>query len=209
MLTCCYAHIDRQWSEQELAEKLLLLPQNMRAEASKKRVWTDKQLYIAGKLLLAKLLQQFGIHFSLGDVKYSSYHRPYFDNGIDFNIAHSGNFAICCGAATGKVGIDIEQIKPIDLGEYTDYFTDAEWEIIRSYPDIMRGFYDFWTRKEALLKAIGTGFHIPLSSVDVTGDVFEYDNVTYHIQKLNIDAGYPCHIATTSPSDVILLAVNL
>ncbi|MFB9845173.1 4'-phosphopantetheinyl transferase family protein [Mucilaginibacter ginsenosidivorans] len=209
MLTCCYAHIDRQWSEQELAEKLLLLPQNMRAEASKKRVWTDKQLYIAGKLLLAKLLQQFDIHFSLGDVKYSSYHRPYFDHGIDFNIAHSGNFAICCGTATGKVGVDIEQIKPTDLSEYTDYFTYAEREVIRSYPDIMRGFYDFWTRKEALLKAVGTGFNIPFSSVDVTGDVVEYANMTYHIQKLNIDTGYPCHIATTSPSSVILLAVNL
>jgi 4'-phosphopantetheinyl transferase len=209
MLTCCYTHIDPQWSEQELTEKVLLLPQNMRAEALKKRAWTDKQLYIAGKLLLAKVLQQFDVRVSLGDVKYNSHHRPYFDNGIDFNIAHSGNLAVCCGTDTGRVGIDIEQIKPIDLSEYTDYFTYAEWEVIRRYPDIMRGFYDFWTRKEALLKAIGTGFHTPLASVDVTHDVVEYDNVTYHIQKLNIDAAYPCHCATTSPSGVILLTVNL
>lgn len=209
MLTCCYTHIDRQWTEQELNEKLFLLPDNLRGEALRKSQWIDKQLNITGKLLLIELLKQFNLSLSLSELEYNTHHRPYFDNNFDFNITHSGNFAICCGTDTGKVGIDIEQIKPIDPSEYTDYFTDAEWKVIRSYPDIMTGFYDFWTRKEALLKAIGTGFHTPLASVDVTDDFVEYDNVPFHIQKLNIDAGYPCHCATTSPSAVILLSVNL
>ena len=56
MIICCYAQIDRQWSEQELADKLLLLPVNLRADALRKRQWIDRQLNIAGKLLLMEVL---------------------------------------------------------------------------------------------------------------------------------------------------------
>ncbi|HTI57915.1 4'-phosphopantetheinyl transferase family protein [Mucilaginibacter sp.] len=210
MLICCYTHIDRQWTEQELNEKLFLLPDSLHGEALRKRQWIDKQLNITGKLLLIELLKQFNLPLSLSELEYNTHHRPYFDNNFDFNIAHSGNFAICCGTDAGKVGIDIEQVKPINLNDYIDHFTNNEWRVIRSYQDIVKGFYIFWTRKEALLKAIGTGFHTPLSSVEVSGDTVTYDGVTYYIQQLNIVDGYVCHIAaTTQPIGVKLLVVNL
>lgn len=210
MIICCYAHIDRQWSEQKLADKLLLLPENLRGEALRKRQWIDRQLNIAGKLLLMEMLNQFQLPLSLSDLQYNTHHRPYFDSGIDFNIAHSGELVICCGTDSGKIGVDIERVKEIDLAEYNDHFTANEWDIIRNYPDVLNGFFNFWTRKEAVLKAIGTGFHTPLSSVDVAHDDVNYDGISYHIQKLNIDAGYPCHIATTGESgNVKLLSVNI
>ncbi|HJP63420.1 MAG TPA: 4'-phosphopantetheinyl transferase superfamily protein [Mucilaginibacter sp.] len=210
MIICCYAQIDRQWSEQELADKLLLLPENLHAEALRKRIWIDRQLNIAGKLLLVEVLKQFRQSLSLHDLQYNTHHRPYFNNSIDFNIAHSGNLVICCGTNVGKIGADIEQVKEIDLAEYHDHFTANEWNIIRNYPDILNGFFNFWTRKESILKAIGTGLHTPLSSVDVANDDVNYDDVAYYIQKLNIDAGYPCHIATTGESgNVKLLSVNI
>jgi len=211
MVICCYSSIENQWSGQDLSDKLALLPGKLQDEAMRKRLWVDRQLSISGKLLLKEVLHQFGMEqVSLSDLKYNSYHRPYFDTRFDFNIAHSGNIVICCGTDNGKVGIDIEKINPIELSDYTDYFTPNEWGIIRNYPNQFDGFYDFWTRKEAVLKAIGTGFHTPLSSVDVANNTIAYDGISYHIQKLDVVKGYQCHMATSEKTgNVKLLSVNI
>jgi 4'-phosphopantetheinyl transferase len=209
MIICCHGEITRQWDEQELADKLQLLPADLQQVALRKRRWIDKQLSIAGKLLLAKVLKKLGSNLSLLNMEYNGYKRPYFDDGIDFNISHSGDRVICCGTDKGQIGIDIEQIKTISLADYPDYFTKNEWDYIEGHEDEFEGFYNLWTRKEAVLKAIGTGFHIPLSSVDVLADRVEYDDITYYIKRLPIAVGYPCHIASTVPDDVKLIAVEL
>jgi len=210
MIICYYTEFTHQWNEQELVDKLALLPEKLRQEALRKREWIDKQLSIGGKLLLLQLLKQLKCDISLSDLKYNDYLRPYFDARIDFNIAHSGNIVICCGTAEGQIGIDIEQVKEIDLADYTDYFTPNEWDHINNYPNKYDGFYDFWTRKEAALKAIGTGFHTPLASVDVSGESLHYDDQTFFFQPLNISGDYKCHLAATVfPANIKLTRVNL
>ncbi len=212
MITCCYTEITRRWSEQELLDKLVLLPEKLRQEALRKRLWMDKQLAIAGKLLLVQLLNNAmpDAGLSLTDLKYTAFYRPYFDVGLDFNISHSGNMVICCGVLNQKIGIDIEHIKEIDLGDFTDFFTQNEWNNINQWPDRHEGFYYYWTRKEAAIKAIGTGFHTPLSSVDVSGERLNYEGNTYYFQPLSISKDFKCHIAATvNPVNVQLMRVNL
>ncbi|MFI5161029.1 MAG: 4'-phosphopantetheinyl transferase family protein [Sphingobacteriales bacterium] len=211
MIICCYTEIRHEWSEQEFTGKLLLLPASLQQPILRKTQWMDRQLSLGGKLLLVEALQQLGKEdLSLADMKYNSYHRPYFETGIDFNIAHSGNMVICCVTNNGQIGIDTEQITRIDLTEYTDYFTPNEWNIINNYPNQFAGFYDFWTRKEAVLKAIGTGFHTLLSSIDVSDDNIKYDDLLYHIRPLDIADGYKSHIATTiDPEAVRIIKVDL
>lgn len=210
MVICCYTEIKHQWSEQELADKLAFLPLNVQQQALRKRQWIDRQLAIAGKLLLLNLLKEFNSSLPLSDLQYNTYHRPYFNTGFDFNIAHSGYIVICCGTDAGQIGIDIEQIKEIDLDDYLNYFTKNEWNIIDTYQNRFDGFYNFWTRKEAVLKAIGSGFHTPLSSVDVSDKSLVYDDITYYIQPLEINQNYKCHIATTKISPGIrLININL
>jgi 4'-phosphopantetheinyl transferase len=208
MIICCYTEINYQWSEQELAEKLALLSGKLQQQALRKRQWIDKQMSVAGKLLLLSLLKEFDSKLILSDLQYNTYHRPYFNAEFDFNIAHSGNMVTCCGTDIGQIGIDIEHIKEIDLSDYTDYFTTNEWNIIDNYSNRSSGFYDFWTRKEAVLKAIGSGFHTPLSSVDVSEESVVYDDITYHIQPLEINQEYKCHLATSKISPGIRL-VNI
>lgn len=209
MIICFHSEIARQWGEQELTDKLMLLPPDLQQAALRKRRWMDKQLFIAGKLLLWQVLQYMGSSLSLPDIEYDNHKRPYLDGGIDFNISHSGNRVTCCATDQGKIGIDIEQIKTISLADYPDYFTKNEWDYIDGHEDEFKGFYNLWTRKEAVLKAIGTGFHTPLSSVDVAADRIEYDNITYYIQSLDIAAGYPCHIASTIKHNVKLTRIEL
>jgi len=205
MVICCYTEIKYEWGEHELAGKLALLPPNLQQQALRKRQWIDRQLSIAGKLLLIRLSEEFKSEFTLSDLQYNTYHRPYFNAEFDFNIAHSGNMVICCGTDAGQIGIDIEQVKEIDLDDYLNYFTKNEWDKIDHYPNRFDGFYNFWTRKEAVLKAIGSGFHTPLSSVDVSDKSLIYDDITYHIQSLEVDQEYKCHVATTRISSGIRL----
>ena len=210
MINCWYTEITHRWSEEELTDKLILLPERLQQQALRKRQWIDQQLNIGGKLLLLHILKQFKSQLSLSDLNYNVYHRPYFNDGPDFNIAHSGNIVVCCATDRGKIGVDIEQVKEMDLTDYADYFTPNEWDKIKQYSNLYDGFYNYWTRKEAVLKAIGTGFHTPLSSVDVSGESLVYDEITYHIKPIVISQNYKCHIATTLiPTDVRLIPVNL
>lgn len=170
----------------------------------------DRQLSIAGKLLVLQVSKALCKQLSLSDLKYNSHYKPYFDDALNFNITHSGNMAVCCGTENGQIGIDAEEVKDIDLADYTDYFTPNEWKQINNYPNKYDGFYDFWTRKEAVLKAIGTGFHTPLSSVDVSDESLIYDDIRYHLKTLSIGKGYKCHIAATQiPDKIQLIKVSL
>ena len=204
MIICCHTEITRQWSEDEFHESMMLLPADLRDAAWRKKQWRDRQLFIAGKLLLKEALYRSGREYlSLYDLKYNSHKRPYFDADIDFNISHSGNAAVCCLTDKGHIGIDIELVRDIHLADYPDYFSENEWTYIDKYPGKFDGFYNLWTRKEAVLKAIGTGFHTPLSEVDVATDQVSYQGIVYFIRALDILPNYKCHIATTAGSNNI------
>ena len=210
MIICCHSEINRQWDEQELADKLAKLPADLQEAALRKLRWADRQLFIAGKLLVLEVLKDLGRNdLSFAALKYNIHKRPYFDTGIDFNISHSGGKVVCCGTKRGMIGIDIERIKPINLDEYPDYFTRNEWGYINDHANKFESFFSLWTRKEAVLKAIGTGFHTPLNSVDVVEDIVEYDSVNYHIQPVYIAPGYPCFIASTIKDEIKLMPIEL
>jgi 4'-phosphopantetheinyl transferase len=210
MITCCYTEIKEEWTQQELSGKLTLLPERFRLQSMRKRQWIDRQLTISGKLLLLWLLKERKSALTLEGIKTTSYQRLYFEDGPDFNIAHSGNMVACCMTDTGRVGIDIEAVKEIDLSDFTDYFTPNEWKRIGGCPNVFDVFYDFWTRKEAVLKAIGTGLHTPLSAVDVSGESLLYDHIVYHLRAIPLAAGYKCHIASTDEgANVRIVRVEL
>ena len=197
MLICLYTEIDEFWNDQKLGAKLQLLPANLQQHIVKKKDQRERQLSITGKLMLQNIVNEFDINLTLNNLLYNQYHKPYFNAGFDFNISHSGNMVMCCGTDKGKIGIDIEFIKPIDLANYTNYFTQNEWHQINTSADPVSEFYYFWTRKEAVLKAMGTGFHTALDSIDVSGENLKEDKILYHLKTLDIDKRYKCHIATT------------
>lgn len=210
MITCYYSEIKQQWSDETLAANLALLTEKMQQQAMRKRRWTDRQLTVSGKLLLLNILKDNSDIQTLSNLVYNEYHRPYFDKGRDFNIAHAGDIVICASTDTGQIGIDIEEVKTINFNDFNDFFTGNEWHYINDHPDKFDGFYNFWTRKEAVLKAIGSGFHTPLNSVDVSADIVVYDDISYYITPLQVHSSYKCHIATTVlPSGINLRRVDI
>jgi len=73
-----------------------------------------------------------------------------------------------CRCAT--VGIDVEKIRPLpDATELTSQLHPLEREALLRVPpiDLETAFYRCWTRKEAVLKAVGMGLNMPLNSFSV------------------------------------------
>lgn len=82
---------------------------------------------------------------------------------ISFNVSHSGDHGLVAVRPRGDLGIDVEQRQPrrhMDLVIET-VFTETEQAALttaegRDRTDL---FLDFWTMKEALIKALGTGLY--------------------------------------------------
>ena len=68
-------------------------------------------------------------------------------------------------------------------------YTDAEMALLRASSDPQALFYALWTKKEALLKCMGKGFHRAAKSVDVCGSTFCEDGHTYYMKTKSFD-GY-------------------
>jgi 4'-phosphopantetheinyl transferase len=89
------------------------------------------------------------------------------DTDIEFSISHSGDLALV-GVGRGRpLGIDVERVHGIpDWNALADFIlTGRERGIVM--PDDPAGLLQVWTRKEALLKAIGTGLVDSPTELDV------------------------------------------
>lgn len=100
--------------------------------------------------------------------------KPYVPGeDIEFSVSRSAGVEVVA-VSRAPVGVDIERIAPLpDLEALAAYaLADAEARHLAGLdaaeqPDF---FYRCWTRKEACLKAMGTGLHIEPRTIDTTGD---------------------------------------
>jgi len=92
-------------------------------------------------------------------------------NCLQFNLSQSQGLALIAVARDRRIGVDLEAIDPgYSWQDITwQFFTPKEQAMLRRLPAPKQGpaFFQLWTRKEALLKAIGTGLSIPLNQVEV------------------------------------------
>ena len=85
-------------------------------------------------------------------------------NALQFNLSHSGAWAILALHADAAIGVDLERIDPaLDYAALAArFFTAHENALLLATPMAQRRrrFYRLWTRKEALLKGQGQGFSV-------------------------------------------------
>nr|MCR4608265.1 4'-phosphopantetheinyl transferase superfamily protein [Eubacterium sp.] len=74
------------------------------------------------------------------------------------------------------VGIDIQNMEQLKKPISGHFFTENENSYISA--NGLQGFYEVWTRKEAYVKMLGTGFSTPISSFDV----FDERDVSFNTQ---------------------------
>ena len=109
-----------------------------------------------------------------------SLHMP----ALSFNISHAHDLALFAFTYARQVGVDVEYMRlgGGDSGDDGDgkngdyeqlaqhYFSPYERDVLQRLPveEKQRAFFQCWTRKEAYIKARGTGLSLPLDLFDVS-----------------------------------------
>jgi 4'-phosphopantetheinyl transferase len=95
------------------------------------------------------------------------------DSALRVSLAHSGDVALVAVASRREVGVDVE---PLRAGTETwslssHALTDAERAQLDALPTSRRSeaFLWMWTRKEALLKAVGVGLAVDPRLIELEG----------------------------------------
>jgi len=128
-----------------------------------------------------------------------------------FNLSHSADVALVGFAQGLEVGVDVEVVRhlpdAVDLARH--HFTEAERRDWMNAPAMQRDlmFLLAWTRKEACLKAIGSGLNVALDTVDA-GARFEqrsvsiaHDGAAHAVQVCSFEpiSGVVASLAYTRP----------
>jgi 4'-phosphopantetheinyl transferase len=166
-----------------------------------------------------RLAQRAGVEPASLSFGFAAHGKP-FISGPDaarrwhFNLTHSGDFAVLAVTDGVAVGVDIEQWQDIRAGPSVArrYFSEAEQSVyINSAPSRRREtFFRIWTRKEAVIKALGLGLSMPLDAFDVceqnawlAAPRFRVERVLdelipqqdWHLQRLPAPQGYTAALA--------------
>lgn len=91
-------------------------------------------------------------------------------NPLRFNLSHTHGM-VACGLTWGAdIGVDVEHVdRRLDMESLApNVLASGELEQLRRLPHSGRRarFFEFWTLKEAYLKAVGQGLGLPLASID-------------------------------------------
>jgi 4'-phosphopantetheinyl transferase len=153
-------------------------------------------------------------------LKYNKYGKPSIDATpipLHFNISHAENLALFA-FADYEIGIDVEfmrdELNHLELAKR--FFSKDEYLAITSHPPHVQQkiFFNIWSKKEAIIKAIGYGLSHPLSSFTVDWQQERQVVVTngrdYFLQTLPIDVGYTAAVANSShAANIVINELNL
>ena len=164
------------WLDERAASSVSheVLSDGERSRAQRYRFVRDRDRFIECRAFTRRVLAAYlGIDPPQVAFTVTAGGRPGLDQqaGLSFNVSHADGRAVVAVAGAGDVGIDIERMRHIpDAVELaTEFFSQREVAAIRSCPESSRSraFLAMWTRKEAVVKAIGTGLSLPLDSFEL------------------------------------------
>lgn len=183
----------------------------------------DKKVKVISRFLLRYLLSKYlrqkpedltFVKNSFGKISLSNSYL----SKIKFNYSHSNGIILYSFALNDDIGIDIEKINlKIEFKELAIiYFSKKEIEFMgeaTSQNAVVRNFYRIWTRKEALLKALGTGLINDLNFLDVIKDEVTISNLNninlaqnrFIIQDIDVNPDYKSALAYSGPKREIII----
>ncbi len=131
------------------------------------------------------------------------------DAPLSFNLSHSKSVALLAVALNMAIGVDVEDIRPIEREVANRFFSPSE---IASMADLdgedwLDAFYRCWTRKEAVIKAEGFGLRIPLAAFDVSVRADESAALLAARPKAKLTAAWHLHHLAPAGGSIGALAV--
>jgi len=210
MIRVFYTEIASDDTAETYLQLLRSYPQQVQERISRYHTEKERRLRITGKALLVYALKEMGLYpgLSLEQYALSDAQQPYLKGaGFSFSISHSGNMAVCAVTSDGKVGVDIERVKPVKLELMNFYFAPSSWQLIVAAPDSTMAFYEHWTAREAAIKASGLGIE-QMELADIVTDedgTVQLREETYYSRILSLRYDYICCVASDRDIDEVSL----
>ena len=183
-----------------------------RARAGRFRFERDRRRYIVARARLRELLAS-RLERDARELQfvYGENGKPALaDASLHFNVSHCADLAVYAFSNEREIGVDVEALHPIREagGVAAQFFSPVENEAFCSLEPEERtlGFYNCWTRKEAMVKALGDGLAMPLDGFAVSlapGDAAR----VLHIAGRQGDGGWRLHSFTPCPGFVAAVAI--
>lgn len=168
-------------ADQHAAERLQsVLAQDERQRAARFHFDRDRHRYITGRAGLRHILAHYlAIEARHVAFRYDTTGKPELNlasgtPSVRFNLSHTRNQALLAITRGRRIGTDIEAIdaqRP-RLTEIAATFSTSEQAALAALAphDRVAGFFRCWARKEAFLKALGTGIGSELARFSVSID---------------------------------------
>ena len=137
----------------------------------------DYRRFVAGRGTLREILAALldmnpaSLMFSYCEFGKPRIAAPAAARSLHFNLAHSDSIAVYA-IAKHELGVDVERIRAMDDADQiaSRFFSQREKNCLLALPAEQRteAFFNCWTRKEAYLKAIGSGLDDCLDQIEVS-----------------------------------------
>ncbi|MFD2787220.1 4'-phosphopantetheinyl transferase family protein [Hymenobacter rubripertinctus] len=185
---------------------LATVPVSIQGENARYQRWQDKQAHLFGKLIVRHALHTLGFAGdALSRIVRSPNGRPHLVGNTDFNLTHSGKYILCASGNELRLGVDIEEIRPIDFTHFDDVMTPEQWQEINQSQCPLQQFYALWTVKESVIKADSRGLTIPLKSIVPDKGWVELDGKAWYLRPLRLDDQYAgCLAVDMEEYDLVL-----
>jgi 4'-phosphopantetheinyl transferase len=172
----CFTFLDEIQDETLLTEYQSMLPADELDKFGKFRFAIHRKRYLVGRALLRTTLAKYvGIGPNMITFSREPHGRPFLphyqqNEDIQFNLSYTDGLVAVVLISGTRVGLDIENtsrhINCLDIAH--SYFAKAEYQELKelSGPRRSTRFFEFWTQKEAYMKARGLGLHLALDDVN-------------------------------------------
>ena len=171
MLKVCLIKVERPIDAETFRFLLQFSPPEKQARILRQRVKQNADtMAVGGALARHMIYQAFHTPLDQQVIAYGPHGKPYLRGYLDahFNISHSGPY-VACAVSDKPVGVDVEQIRPVEFCVIQRVCTEEEQKSIFGYMPksgefttvtdrrALTRFFEIWTAKEAEVKRTGAG----------------------------------------------------
>jgi 4'-phosphopantetheinyl transferase len=177
-VTDIYIHSFRFTDNSDLADEApSCLSDEEVARANRFKVEHARRDFLISHRLLRKTLSGY-LDTDAASIRYcyGEHGKPHLDTpgqqGLHFNLSHSGDRILVAICTDCEIGVDIELIQersnPLQLSRHFMSAEETSKLAGLTDPDAQREFFfTLWTRKEAYIKCLGKGFFHAINETDM------------------------------------------
>jgi len=209
MVYIYYTIINSNISKTQWAKLVYQMPADIQQRIDRYRKEENKQQLVYGRLLLKQLLQDIGyVDFDLSNVQYKEHKKPFWREGIDFSIAHSGKVVACALSDQGAVGLDVERIRKIPVGDFKHILNHTDQEQLANSDTVYADFFKIWTIKEACSKADGRGLGMDVQQLFIKEKTAIFEAQEWLHFALELHEEYACHYVVEEAGETVVRLID-